>query len=207
MERKFYLLSIILNQQARLELQKLRRRLFRELGLASALAFEPIIPLAWCSERPDSAAFARFAGPEDLDRAAGGPARGGPPKIATGGLKRVGDALFLEATVSPEHALESLLTPLSETPAQKGNLFGLDAPPGLPGLPRPFFPVTPGIFLAAREFGAAAETAAMRCADWAPAQQSWTSSRIGLFSVSSATEPWWQGVEWGLEWKIQLKQV
>lgn len=217
MVRKFYLLSVIPNQQVRLELQRLRQQLFRELGLASAQAFEPVIPLAWCGERPDSAAFARFAGPGGGIRPAGGmessgptssgPVAAGPPRIEAAGLKTAGEALFLEVTVAPEQAFDNLQAPLAENPEQN---FGRAGPAEFhesSGLPAPFFPVTAGIFLAAREFDHPAEEAAALIEGWVPALQSWSSSRIGLFSMRSISEPWWQHVEWALEWKIQLKQV
>ena len=230
MERKFYLLSIIPNQQVRLELQSLRQRLFRDLGLASALAFEPVIPLAWCAERLDSAAFARFAGPAskspvltELPTSNKEPSRlTGQPRIEPGGLKMAGKTLFLEVEVAPEQVLDKLRAPLAEEGGQSSGLAGSCEPCGpaeilessrLPEfsehseLSAPFFPVTAGIFLAAHEVDSMAETAAALCADWAPALQSWTSSRIGLYSLSSGSDPWWQHVEWALEWKIQLKQV
>src|SRR6056297_273155 len=61
MKQKFYLISIIPNQQALLALQELRSRLFHEFGLVSAMAFEPVIPLAWFKAPVESRLYAGFS--------------------------------------------------------------------------------------------------------------------------------------------------
>lgn len=203
MERKFYLLSIILNQQARLELLTLRRQLFRELGAASALAFEPAIPLAWCGELPDSALFARFSGRQNRRGAAGsGPTENsGPPVIETGRLKATDEALFLQTNLRPGKTPDQLKAALPHgsilTPARGG-----------------LFPVSEGIFLAANEFFGKTPQPAERLnavlesttLSFSTARI-WRSARIGAYSIRTQSEPWWQHVEWTLEWKIQLKQI
>ncbi|MFW5712017.1 MAG: hypothetical protein ACOC7X_09900 [Spirochaetota bacterium] len=186
MTREFYLLSIFLNQQARLELQTRRQRLFRELGLTSALAFEPVIPLAWCSAPPDSAPFARFAGKPTVKGTGG-------PIIETGKLKLTGEALFLEVTIGPPHTAGSLRAALPDSSV-------LAAPSEC------LFPVEAGIFLAAHEFSPAEQPPARQFA-LIPPKRVWNSSRIGAYTIRTTGDPWWQHVEWSLDWQIQLKRI
>ncbi len=194
MAREFYLLSIILNQQARLELQSLRQRLFRELGLASALAFEPVIPLAWCSKPPDSAPFARFAGKEAGTKAAKCTNKNaGVPRIETGNLTLTDEALFLEAVIEPEHTFGSVRSAIPDSSV-------LTAPSDC------LFPVEAGIFLAAHEFNPP-ERPWTGLHALLPPGRVWSSTRIGAYTLKTRGDPWWQHVEWSLDWKIQLKQI
>ncbi len=186
MTREFYLLSIILNQQARLELQALRQRLFRELGLASALAFDPVIPLAWCSAPPDSAPFARFAAKPPVQGA-------GEFRIEPGTLKLNKDALFLEVSIEPAHTAGSLQAALPDSSVLAAPSDGL-------------FPVEAGIFLGANEFSSAQQPP-VELHTFSPSGRVWKSARIGAYSIGINGDPWWQHVEWSLDWKIQLKQV
>ena len=201
MARKFYLLSIILNQQARLELQAVRKRLFRELSMVSALAFEPVIPLAWCNELPDSARFARFARfvgkTESLD----------PPTIETGRLQSTETALFLQIALQPNVTFERLRAALPQDSILTPSIIAPE-PPDIGCL----FPVDEAIFLAANECigepSHRAERLDVIIRDsgiiFSPARI-WNSSRIGVYSMSIHSDPWWQHVEWTLEWKIQFK--
>ncbi len=201
MARKFYLLSIILNQQARLELQAFRQQLFQEHGLVSALAFEPVIPLAWCRELPDSAPFARFS------RFAGDAESAGPPTIETGQLHSTNTALFLQISLQPNETCDRLRAALPQK-AMPTQAFSTQKFPDTAGL----FPVDAGIFLAANEYFRVGSHPAERInvlirdsgISFSPARI-WNSSRIGAYTIWIQSEPWWQHVEWSLEWKIQLK--
>jgi hypothetical protein len=216
MTREFSLLSIIPNQQTRLKLQALRNRLFQEHGLASALAFEPVIPLAWFEAPVDSGRYARFStGAGGLDNAVAestgkAPQTPDTPQFEFGNPKLWAGHLYISVAVRPAKLLQKLIYAAGQAP--------------VPASP---FPAAEGFFLAANEPKIAKEAKAEtehrgqadllqtvedQIAELTPhlsAGKSLESTRIGMYSLRFSPDfrHWWEHVEWTLEWKIQLKQA
>ncbi|MDZ7794964.1 MAG: hypothetical protein U5P10_15115 [Spirochaetia bacterium] len=230
MTQEFYLLSIIPNQQTRLKLQALRQRLFQTQGLASALAFEPVIPLAWFDSPLDSGGYARFStGAGGLDNAVTkstgkAPQTPDTPRIEFGEVKLWAGHLYISVVVQPENLLQKLINAAGRTPVPASTIIEGAGPP-IPERASPI-PAAEGIFLAANEpekaKGERAESEDRERADMlqTAAQQiaqlslhfspgrSLESTRIGMYSLRCSPDfrRWWEHVEWTLEWKIQLKR-
>ncbi|MFO7730510.1 MAG: hypothetical protein R6V86_07075, partial [Spirochaetia bacterium] len=213
MTREFYLLSIIPNQHTRLKLQSLRHRLFQQHGLASALVFEPVIPLAWFEAPVDSGGYARFStGTAGLDNAAAestGEALQlpGTPRVELGEPMLRAGHLYIGVVVRPENLLQELINAAGQAPfpAAPVPAASVSASPvsegGFLPIPAAPFPATEGIFLAANELEIAKEgragpenreradlmqTAKNQIAQLTPlfsADRSLESTRIGMYSM------------------------
>ncbi|MCF7914723.1 MAG: hypothetical protein K9L66_06130 [Spirochaetaceae bacterium] len=232
MRHEFYLLSIIPNQQTRLKLQSLRHHLFQTHGLASALAFEPVIPLAWFEAPVDSSGYARFStGAGGIDTTVTKstdklPQQPLAPRIEFGEPKLWASHLYISVVMQPEGLLQELILASGQSP-----LPGCTTPEG----GSPPIPAAEGIFLAANETeltgtqgvghrsGAdvlqptllqptllqTAENRLALLAQQFSADRSLESTRIGMYSLRFSPDfhRWWEHVEWTLEWKIQLKRA
>jgi len=235
MRREFYLLSIIPNQHTRLKLQSLRHQLFQVHGLASAVAFEPVIPLAWFEAPVDSGGYARFSsGAGGLDNTVTeskgkAPQTANTPQIEFGDPMLWGGHLYISVVVQPENLLQKLINtagqaPISASLVSAAPILEGAAPPTPESAPP--IPAAEGIFLAANETEIANEekpaaghrrradflqTAVQQIAQLSPhfsPGRSLESTRIGMYSLRFSPDfrRWWEHVEWTLEWKIQLKQ-
>ena len=222
MRREFYLLSIIPNQQTRLKLQSLRHQLFQAQGLASAVAFEPVIPLAWFEGPVDSSGYARFStGAGGLDNTVAESTAKAPqtpvtPRIEFGEPKLWAGHLYISVVVQPENLFQELTDAAGQAPVPAFPILEGAAP----------IPEAEGIFLAANETEIAnggkpaaehrgwadlMQTAAQQIAQLSPhfsPGRSLESTRIGMYSLRFSPDfrRWWEHVEWTLEWKIQLKR-
>src|SRR6056297_1461618 len=148
MRREFYLLSIIPNQQTRLRLQGLRHHLFQAHGLASAMAFEPVIPLAWFEAPVDSSGYARFSTGKDKKNCTDTlPQQPSTPRIELGEPKFWASHLYISVIMQPESLLQELILAAGQSPVpacmiQDSMALEGDSPP---------IPAAEGIFLAADE--------------------------------------------------------
>ncbi len=205
MTREFYLLSIIPNQHTRLKLQSLRHRLFQQHGLASALAFEPVIPLAWFEAPVDSGGYARFStGTAGLDNAAAestGEALQlpGTPRVELREPMLRAGHLYISVVVQPENLLQELILAAGQSPIPASPAH--DSPVS-EAAGSPPFPAAEGIFLAANEADIG------EFIQYFSAERSLESTRIGMYSMRFSPDfrRWWEHVEWALEWKIQLRR-
>jgi len=233
MRREFYLLSIIPNQQSRLKLQTLRQQLFQAQGLASALAFEPVIPLAWFEAPVDSSGYARFStGAGGLDNTvaestAKAPQTPDTPRIEFGKPRLWAGHLYISVIMQPENLLQELINAAGQAPIPASQDSGVEGAPPIP--------TTEGFFLAAheaeitrvQEVGHRSEaesehsmradllqttllhTTEIQLAQLFSADKKLESTRIGMYSLRFSPDfrQWWEHVEWTLEWKIQLKRA
>ena len=232
MRREFYLLSIIPNQQSRLRLQGLRHHLFQAHGLASAMAFEPVIPLAWFEAPVDSSGYARFSTGKDKKNCTDTlPQQPSTPRIELGEPKFWASHLYISVIMQPESLLQELILAAGQSPVPGSTLQRSTMPASMtPEGGSPPIPATEGIFLAANEAeitgtlgvgfssGAKSEhssqadllqTTENRLAQQFSADRSLGSTRIGMYSICFSPDfrQWWEHVEWTLEWKIQLKRA
>src|SRR6056297_2110573 len=161
MTHEFYLLSIIPNQHTRLKLQSLRHQLFQVHGLASAVAFEPVIPLAWFEAPVDSGGYARFSsGAGGLDNTVTeskgkAPQTANTPQIEFGDPMLWGGHLYISVVVQPENLLQKLINTAGQAPISASLVSAAPiAEKGVTSIPEagaPPIPAAEGIILAANE--------------------------------------------------------
>ena len=232
MTQEFYLLSIIPNQQTRLKLQALRQRLFQKHGLASALAFEPVIPVAWFEIPVDSGRYAHFStGPGGLDNTVAKSTVKAAPQLPVAPRIEFGDPnlwdghLYISVVVQPENLLQKLINAAGQAPV---SAIPVSAAPiaekGVTSIPEagaPPIPAAEGIILAAneqeianggkpeaghREQANLLQTAAYQIeglTQYFPADRSLKSTRIGVYSLRFSSK----SRQWWkhVEWTLEWK--
>ncbi len=195
MNTNMYLLSIIPNQQIRLLLQDLRHSLYRECGIASALALEPIIPVTILNHKPEKDKVMRLLTPADSERIA-------PPVFTLASAAVCEGHIFIDILeAGTVRQIRERIAPLHADESE----------------PIGPFPLYPGLFTACIEGRNKEEVLDFLRTELSRRSSvdgdrgtgiQWKSSRIGLYSLSfrTETEQWWDGAQWGLEWQFPFRK-
>lgn len=177
-----YLLALIPNQQTRLKLQELRRSVFRNFGILSALSLEPLIPVSILSHKAEKDKIIRALSPENDTAAA-------PPKFTLSSAIHEGEYIFID--IMEKRTLSSIRDRLHEYSVKTTWTF----------------PVYPGLFIAHHEglpFGEILSF--LDTSGTGPIE--WSSSRAALYSISfpAGSTAWWEEVQWTMEWQFPFRK-
>jgi hypothetical protein len=176
MRKQVYLTALVPNQHTLLALQQIRWKLYRDRGLASALAFEPVIPITSVPYPVEKDKTIRLLTPPSDGTAP-------PPPLSTGGFVEVSDHLFL-AVDRPE-----LIREIRES---------LRAYPPADLCPLPLYS---GLFMARREVPEEDFSRAPGKISWRSNRIG-----LYELSFEAEQGPWWDGLEWRLIWQFPFRK-
>lgn len=197
MRKQISLIALVPNQHIRLKLQQLRRDLFRDSGFASALAFEPIIPLTSVPRIPEKNKVIQLLTPPPAETVR-------VPPISVTGIAQASNHFFLR--IDRPELIEELREKLSVLSllSVPGELSEAEACP---------LPLYPGVFIAQRNIvsetaGEPGATGKSSKPELPEAGLTWNSNRIGLYELSFDEEEgaWWDGLEWSMVWQFPFRK-
>lgn len=182
MKKQISLIVLVPNQHTRLRLQQLRRDLYRNHGFASALAFEPVIPLTSVPRNPEKNKVIQLLTPLPADTVP-------VPPISVTGFSQASKHIFLRIDCP------DLIRDI------RRNLSGLTVADLCP------IPLYPGVFMAEGNgiFKTAGESSRPELPEGG---LTWNSNRIGLYELffDDEKEKWWDGLEWSMVWQFPFRK-